>query len=142
MEDSKASSIRQNKISQKVYFSRKERNYNWKYRKCQDIEWIFSSAVKNLKIPRFHTTDLLVEHISHPALKAISKFQNHPSLFTIWSSVNGKTFRFSPESVTSTVKEIKVLHTRKAILSTGIPIKVLEENADIFGDYICLFFNK
>ena len=35
-----------------------------------------------------------------------------------------------------------MLRTRKTIQSTDIPIKILKQNVDIVGDYICLFFNK
>ena len=35
--------------------------------------------VKDLRISRFHATNPLVDHIFHPTLKAILKFQNHPS---------------------------------------------------------------
>ena len=44
-------------------------------------------------------------------------------------------------SVQDVVKEIKKLSTQKATQSTDIPVKILKENADIFGSYICDFFN-
>ena len=44
-------------------------------------------------------------------------------------------------SVQDVVKEIKKLSTRKATQSTDIPVKILKENADVFGSYICDFFN-
>ena len=44
-------------------------------------------------------------------------------------------------SVQDVVKEIKKLSTRKATQSTDIPVKILKENAGIFGNYICDFFN-
>ena len=37
------------------------------------------------------------------------------------------------------VKEVKKLSTGKATQSTDIPVKILKENADIFGSYICHF---
>ena len=40
----------------------------------------FSNLVKHLKIPEFKDIDFSAECISHPALKAIKKFRNHPSL--------------------------------------------------------------
>lgn len=58
----------------------------------------FFQCSKELKIPRFHTADPLVDHISHSTLTAILKFQNHPCVSVIRNAVNyfsGKTFRFS-----------------------------------------------
>ena len=40
------------------------------------------------------------------------------------------------------VKEIKKLILRKAAQASGIPKKMLQWNADIFWDYICMFFNE
>ena len=40
----------------------------------------FSNVVKHLKIPEFKDIDFSAECISHPALKSIMKFRNHPSL--------------------------------------------------------------
>ena len=44
-------------------------------------------------------------------------------------------------SVQDVAEEIKKLSTRKDTQSTDIPVKILKENADIFGSYICDFFN-
>ena len=45
-------------------------------------------------------------------------------------------------SVQDVVKEVKKLSTQKASRSTDIPVKILKENADIFGSYICYFFQR
>ena len=39
------------------------------------------------------------------------------------------------------LKETNKLGNRKAVQSTDIPLKTLKQNADIFGSYICYFFN-
>ena len=39
------------------------------------------------------------------------------------------------------MKEINKLGNRKEIQNTDIPVKILKQNADIFGSYICHFFN-
>ena len=44
-------------------------------------------------------------------------------------------------NVDDVLKEINKLGNRKAIQNTDIPVKVLKQNADIFGSYICHFFN-
>ena len=50
-------------------------------------------------------------------------------------------FYFYRVSVQDAVKEIKNLSPRKATQSIDIPVKSLKENSDIFGNYICDFFN-
>ena len=39
-------------------------------------------------------------------------------------------------------KEIKILNTREIVQSTGVPVKILKDNVDIFAGYICGFFNE
>ena len=39
------------------------------------------------------------------------------------------------------MKETTKLGNRRAIQSVGIPVKILKQNVDIFGSYICHFFN-
>ena len=34
------------------------------------------------------------------------------------------------------LREFKKLSTKKAVQSTGIPLKIIRENADIFGSYL------
>ena len=40
------------------------------------------------------------------------------------------------------VKKIRKLNTRKASQGTNTPVKILKLNNDIFGAYICDFFNE
>ena len=49
-------------------------------------------------------------------------------------------FHFNENSVEEVYKEIRKLSTRKSA-STDIPIRVPRENANIFADFICGFFN-
>ena len=39
-------------------------------------------------------------------------------------------------------KEIRKLDPRKATQNTDIPVRILKQNSDIFGNYICDFFNE
>ena len=55
---------------------------------------VFSNAGKNLKIPRFRTTNSLVHYISRPTLNAVLRFQNHPRISVVRNAVSGKTFSF------------------------------------------------
>ena len=94
-----------------------------------------------MKIPEFTDIDFSAERIPHPALKAIMKFRKHPSVSAITNAFNPQSFNFSKVSVDDVLKEINKLGYRKAIQNTDIPVKILKQNADIFGSYICHFFN-
>ena len=48
-------------------------------------------------------------------------------------------FDFCRVCVQDVVKEINKLSTRKA--TPDLPVKILKESSDIFGNYICDFFN-
>ena len=48
----------------------------------------FSNVVKYLKIPKFKDIDCSAQCISHPALKAIINFRNHPSVSVIRNTFN------------------------------------------------------
>ena len=50
----------------------------------------FSNLVKHLKIPEFKDIDFSAECISHPALKAIMKFHNHPGVSAITNAYDHK----------------------------------------------------
>ena len=69
------------------------------------------------------------------------KFRNHPSVSAIRNSFNPQSFNFSKVSVDDVFKEINKLGNRKGIQNTNISVKILKQNADIFGSYICHFFN-
>ena len=105
------------------------------------IKFVFSNIVKHLKIPEFKDIDFSTECIAHPALKAIMKSRNHPSVSAIRSAFNPQSFNFSKVSVDDVLKEINKLGNRKAIRNTDIPVKILKQNTDIFGSYICHFLN-
>ena len=102
----------------------------------------FSNAVRNLKISRFSNTNPLAERLSDPTLKAILKYKNHPSIVAIRNANDNSHFHFNEVSVEEVYKEIRKLIPRKSAQSTDIPIRVLKENADIFADNICGFFDE
>ena len=69
------------------------------------------------------------------------KFRNHPSVSAIRNVFNTQSFSFSKAMVDDVLKKIKKLGNRNVIQTTDVPAKILKENADIFGSYICHFFN-
>ena len=102
----------------------------------------FSSAVSNLNIPEYSGINILAERISHPTLKAVLKYKNHPSIVAINNLKKNYNFYFSVVSEEDFLKDIKKLNPRKSTQSTDIPIKLLKENGDIFASYLCDFFNQ
>ena len=101
----------------------------------------FSNAVIDLKIPDFHGGVPLAD-ISPPIFIAILKYVNHPSTIAIKDLNNTSLFSFSNVSVADVKKEIRKLDPRKATQNTDIPARILKQNPDIFGNYICDFFNE
>ena len=55
---------------------------------------------------------------------------------------NSSLFTFSNASAADVKKEIRKLDPRKATQNTDIPVRILKQNSDIFGNYICDFFNE
>ena len=92
--------------------------------------------------PDFHGSVPLADNISHTIFRAILKYANHPSTIVIKDLNNTSMFSFSNVSVADVKKEIRKLDHRKATQNTDIPVRILKQNADIFGNYICDFFNE
>ena len=84
------------------------------------LNLFFSNVVNHLKIPEFKDIDFSAECISHPALKAIMKFHNHPGVSAITNAFNPQSFNFSNVSVDDLLKEINKLGSRKTIQNAGI----------------------
>ena len=104
----------------------------------------FSNIVKNLKIREYQCKNDLPNSLSsHPALQAISKYRNHPSINNIRnSSQRFSSFYFSQVDTNTVLKENIQLSARKAVQDTDIPVKVLKENAEFFAEQICRQFNE
>ena len=60
---------------------------------------------------------------------------------TLECAFNPQRFNFSKVSFDYVLKEINKLGNRKAIQNTDIPVKILKQNVDISGSYICNLFN-
>ena len=102
----------------------------------------FSNTVIDLKIPDFYGAVRLADNISHRIFKAMLKYANHPSTITIKDLNNASMFSFSNASGADVEREIRKLDPRKATQNTDIPVRILKQNFDIFGSYICDFFNE
>ena len=128
------------KSSEKITLLEGEEIINEHGENAEILNTFFSNAVKNLQIPEYQEAEPLA-NISHPIFKAILKYRNHPNIVAIKNLNKGSRFDFCRVSVQDVVKEIKKLSTRKATQHIDLPVKILKENSDIFGNYICDFFN-
>ena len=129
------------KSSEKITLVEGEEIINEDEENAEILNTFVSNAVKNLKIPEYQETDSLPTNIFHPIFKVILKYKNHPSIVAIKNLDTSSRFDFCRVCVQDVVKEIKKLSTRKATQYTDLPVKILKENSDIFGNYICDFFN-
>ena len=104
----------------------------------------FSNILKNLNFPEYYVEDKLSHSLpSHPTLKDILKYKNHPSIKVIKSfSTRFSSFYFSQADKNTVLKEIRKIKINKEVLDTNIPLKKLKENAEYFAEYICLQFNE
>ena len=109
---------------------------------AEELNSFFSNVVKNFKIPEYSKTNPSAEEIENPFLKSVLKYGKHSSITVIRNLNIRSHFEFSFVRVARVLKEIKKLNPRKAAQTTDIPVKILKDNADIFADYICGFFNE
>ena len=102
----------------------------------------FANIVKELNLGIDKKFLVNVDHISDPVQKAIQKYQNHPSVKAISEKYDKNTFSFKSVSLDEIKKEIKNLDTKKACQDTDLPTKIIQENFDIFADFIFQNFNN
>ena len=80
----------------------------------------FSNIVKNLKIPEYQCENDLHSRLdSHPALQAVMKYRNHPSINIIRHfSQRYSSFYFSQVEKNTVLKEIRRLIFRKPVFQS------------------------
>ena len=75
----------------------------------------FSNIIKTLNIPKKDHTDLIVENVRDPALKAMLKYLKHPSILAIKRKLkSGPVFTFNHITKEDVIKEINNLDASKA----------------------------
>ena len=93
----------------------------------------FSNVVHNLHID---TEEHLIDGKSEcdPILKAIKRYEKHPSILKILAKGNKKeTFSFQPTNTEAVTTEILSLNLTGATPKDSIPPHVLMQNCDLFG---------
>ena len=104
----------------------------------------FSNVVKELNIEEIIDTEKQrsCESISDPILRAIKKYEDHPSILKIKQfSLDRPNFSFLHTDSISIVKEIVSLKVSTASPISNIPPKIMKENLDIFSVKLTKDFN-
>jgi hypothetical protein len=96
----------------------------------------FSTIITKLDIPSYNY-DKTLDSIIDPVLRAISKYQNHPSIKAIKENCREKfSFSFTRIERDEVLKEIRRLDSAKACQDTDVPSKVIKDNAELFTDFL------
>ena len=145
LENSKAISFRQ--IVSKEQITLVENNeIIWKDSDvAQTLNSFFSNIVTNLKIPAYADSNSNLENVSHPVIKLILKYRDHPSILTIGEVCKEKSdspFLFTGIDKEEVLKEIQNLDASKACQDIDVPTKIFKENANIFADFLHASFNE
>ena len=103
----------------------------------------FGNIVKNLNISQYSHFDPIIENVKNPTLKAILKYQKHPSILAIRAKCNRNgIFSFREVSFKEIETEIRLLKLNKASQYSDIPTKIIKENSDIFSNFISESINN
>ena len=80
--------------------------------------------------------------VENRTIRAILKYRNHPSILAIRERKKEQiNFCFKEVSTEETQKEILNLNNKKASQNSDTPIKIIQENSDIFGKVLYFFIN-
>ena len=104
----------------------------------------FTSIVKKLDIEHVPDFESNLPNVEDPILKAIAKYENHPSILRIKNYMKEKDLYFSFEFVDKPKisKEINKLNKKKACQEHDIPVKLIKSNKDLFSHFIYHNFNN
>ena len=96
----------------------------------------FANIIKELNLVTDNEFLVNADHIGDPVQKAIEKYKNHLSVKAISEKYDKNTFSFRYVSLDEIKKEINNLSTKKACQDTDIPTKLVQENSDVFAEFI------
>ena len=104
---------------------------------AEKFNHFYGNILETLNIEPYNEGSHNVDHIQGPVLKAILKYQNHPSIIKIKQNIlQTKTFSFQKISKEEIEKQILSLDTSKAQQQTDIPTRIIKQCSDIFTPYI------
>ena len=97
----------------------------------------FENIVKNLEINQNSNFDPVTKNVKDPALRAILKYKDHPSILAIQNNCKGQIkVTFEEVDLASIGEEIHNLKISKASQSLDIPAKIIKEHFDIFAEFL------
>ena len=99
----------------------------------------FSNAVQNLNIDESHFMNVNVNE-NDPILRAIYKYEQHPSITKIKVVGDDTPFGLSHVDNQTIMGEIYSLKTSKANPQNSIPAYIMKENCDIFSKKLHIDF--
>ena len=90
-----------------------------------------------------HRQEPLNDHMDDPCLRTVKRFQEHPSIHKIKSSVKSTiNFSFRKITVEEMLEQLQNLDPKKGSPQEAIPAKILKSNADLFCFPLTELFNK
>ena len=122
-------------LLKRIYFSINKDGLITKNEDLAKTSTIFlSSIVKKLGIEHVPDDESNLPHVEDPILKAIAKYENHPSILRIKNYMKEKDLYFSFEFVDKPKisKKINKLDEKKACQEHDIPVKLIKSNKDLF----------
>ena len=143
MEDSKAFTFRKFNARERINLSKNGVNMNTEKGTADVFNNFFGNIVKNLNISQYSDFDPIIEKVKDPTLKAILKYEKHPSILAIRTKCNRNgAFSFTEVSFKEIKTEMRLLKLNKASQYSDIPTKIIKENSDIFSNFICESINN
>ena len=105
---------------------------------AETFNTIFGEITQNLKIDRNLAEITENLNISDPVLKAIKKYEKHPSIIKIKEKMKNKNMSFSFSFVTkeTILNELGKLNPEKACQESDIPVKIVTGNLDIVSNFV------
>ena len=103
----------------------------------------FVNITETLGIADEHRQEPLNDHMDDPCLRTVKRFQEHPSIHKIKSSVKSTiNFSFRKITVEEMLEQLQNLDPKKGSPQEAIPAKILKSNADLFRFPLTELFNK
>ena len=92
------------------------------------LKTFFFNIVKNLNISQYCDFDPTIENVKDPTLKAILKYEKHPSVLAIITKCNKNgVFSFREVSLKQIKTQISLLKLNKVSKYSDIPTKIIKE---------------
>ena len=98
--------------------------------------------VENLEIENNDNIEQSTEGISDPILKAIKKYEKHPSITRIKKKVKVEPFSFKYITPEWFKTNLQKLNAKKSVQPSDIPTKIAKANSDIIVLFLPRDFNN